>query len=172
LEQEPNRRYVERSLRYGVDGVTLESIETALGPAVPRRIMAYWRGLPGVPLPSRDLFDPISLGSALSHVFLAERLDDGDYLYRVSGSFIVAGAGFDATMRRMSNCDAMVGRDEIREVYDQTLADGGPRLDFMYIPWRDREWRSVMRLLLPLADSRGRPRYLIGASDHRERGRG
>lgn len=116
--------------------------------------------------PSRAFFDPADLGRALSNVFLAERLGDGDYLFRVSGSFIVETAGFDATMRRMSQCDAMVGRAEIRQIYDAVVSKGAPRVDFMRVPWRDREWLPVERLLLPLSDDQGACRFLIGASDH------
>jgi hypothetical protein len=172
LAKETIANFVEISLISDGNGPDVDAIEAALEGDVLPRVMKYWRGLCGDGVPFKDRFDPVDLGSCLRHIFLTEKLADGDYLFRVVGSFFVAGAGFDGSMRRMSEYDQMVGRDEIRQVYDQTLATGGPRLDFMYIPWRDREWRSVMRLLLPLADSRGRPRYLIGASDHRERGRG
>jgi hypothetical protein len=36
----------------------------------------------------------------------------------------------------------------------------------MRIPWRGREWQPVARLLLPLTDASGVPRFLIGASDN------
>jgi len=154
-----------KSLVSGEGGSTLDEIQNALPGNIVSRILRYWRGLSGDLIPAKEDFDPVEVGADLSHIFLVEQLSDGDYLFRVSGTFIVNGAGFDATMHRMSKCEKMLGKEEIKQIYDQTLALETVRLDFLRIPWRDRDWSPVVRLLLPLRDSSGTARFLIGASE-------
>lgn len=170
MEARNRQVFVERSILIegglGEGDTGFATIAAAVKSPIVRRVMAYWSTLPPESPPKRALFDPIALGPALSHIFLAEKRDDGDYLFRVSGSFVVMTAGFDATMRLLSDCEAMTGRAEVRRIYDAVLSAGTPRLDFMRVPWRDREWLPVERLLLPLLSDEGEPRFLVGVSDH------
>ncbi|EDP66862.1 hypothetical protein BAL199_17413 [alpha proteobacterium BAL199] len=128
-------------------------------------LYAHWRtsSKGGQRLPGRDEMDMLDLPVAvLPHAFIYEREDDGRFRCRLAGTRFTDDLGYEPTGLHL---DAMLGSSLGRSriaLYDHCLS--GPRACY----YRARltpighEHRESGRLLLPVADADGTPRFVFG----------
>lgn len=134
----------------GAPQLTLETL---------RALYNYWAGKRnGRALPDRTDIDPIEMKAWLGNLMLVERLEDGDYLYRLYGSTFVNQFKVDMTGKRVNGLPEKQA-DLLRSEYDAVVHSGIPMsrrytATFDYTS-RDKRstWqveRSWERLALPL----------------------
>lgn len=120
-------------------------------PASLRTLYRYWEGKrPGNALPGRQDIDPIELRGYLGRIALAE-LRDGELVYRLVGSDLVAEWGFEPTGRRIADTLSPEHRETFLSPYAAVVQRACPML--AQLPMRTRPWRglTVDALYLPLA---------------------
>lgn len=147
--------------RYGTDAKTL-------GIDRPKHIelLNLWNTIRGDRrAPTREEFDPSDVRTLLGSIFLVERLDDGDYFYRVVGTTIVSHVGFESSRKRLSELESFVDTNRIRQHFDDVVSRNMPRYDFASGPWRGREWQYYHRLLLPLSTDGDTVTHILGLVD-------
>jgi hypothetical protein len=134
----------------GAPQLTLETL---------RALYNYWAGKrDGRALPDRADIDPIEMKAWLGNLMLVERLEGGDYLYRLYGSTFVNQFKVDMTGKRVNGLPEKQA-DLLRSEYDAVVHSGIPMsrrytATFDYTS-RDKRstWqveRSWERLALPL----------------------
>lgn len=154
-------RYERVHLTFGVGHEALD-----LPPGPFREILAHWDSLTRHgDIPTRAQLDPVNLHPHLHHVFLAERLPDGDYLYRVAGTSIVEAIGFDPTMKRMSAFSDRLHVAKVKQSLDEVVTRCECRFDIQRGLWFGHEWKLYRRLLMPLARADGSVGYILGCID-------
>jgi hypothetical protein len=90
---------------------------------------------------------------------ILERLDDGDYLYRLHGLKAAEMFGRDLTGHRLREVAGDVSRFFIAK-YDRCLELGRP----LYVLHRPVQMKTIAileRLLMPFADDAGKPRFIV-----------
>lgn len=110
-------------------------------------------------LPAKRDFDPLDHPQALGTLMILERLDDGDYLYRLHGLKAAEQFGRDLTGLRLRDAAGPVA-PFFAAKYDRCLELGRP----LYVVHRPVQMRTVAmleRLLMPFADDAGRPRFVV-----------
>ena len=116
-----------------------------------RRLHAYWDGRrAGRTMPARADIDPTEFGWALGAVSLMERLDDGDYLFRVDATTTAELFAIDMTGRRLTLYPDAPVRAMMQTTLDAVVAARAPMLvyrDFIF----NRAPRRYELLLLPLS---------------------
>lgn len=129
------------------------------------RLRAYWDGLKrGGRLPSRDDIDPSDLVPVLPVMFLIDVLAPGGYRYRLVGTEVVAGMGYDMTGQLVSRAYAGPDWNEIRKDYEFVVENRRPCLTINDVTLRPVNLRKVYRrLLLPLAADGETVDILMGA---------
>ncbi|WP_341898903.1 PAS domain-containing protein [Ferrovibrio terrae] len=148
----------------GAPQLTLETL---------RALYAYWAGKRhGRALPDRADIDPIEMKAWLGNLMLVERIEDGDYLYRLYGSTFVNQFKVDMTGKRVNGLPAQQA-DLLRSEYDAVVHSGMPMsrrytATFDYTS-RDKRstWqveRSWERLSLPLTAGGDEVRMLLVAA--------
>jgi len=137
-----------------------EVTPSALSNPVMRMLLAYWEAKRGpAGLPCKDDLDPVDLPQALGRLMVIERLDDGDYLYRLYGAKMAETTGYDLTGKRL-RAEAGTALGFFSGKYDLCLERRRP----LYTLHRPVRLPSVMlleRLLLPFADRSGTPRFVV-----------
>ncbi|MEK9971350.1 MAG: PAS domain-containing protein [Ferrovibrio sp.] len=134
----------------GAPQLTLETL---------RALYSYWAGKrDGRALPDRADIDPIEMKAWLGNLMLVERLENGDYLYRLYGSTFVNQFKVDMTGKRVNELPEKQA-ELLRSEYDAVVHSGIPMsrrytATFDYTS-RDKRstWqveRSWERLALPL----------------------
>jgi hypothetical protein len=134
----------------GAPQLTLETL---------RALYNYWAGKrAGRALPDRADIDPIEMKAWLGNLMLVERLEGGDYLYRLYGSTFVNQFKVDMTGKRVNGLPEKQA-ELLRSEYDAVAHSGIPMsrrytATFDYTS-RDKRstWqveRSWERLALPL----------------------
>ncbi|WP_341914647.1 PAS domain-containing protein [Ferrovibrio terrae] len=148
----------------GAPQLTLETL---------RALYAYWAGKRhGRALPDRADIDPIEMKAWLGNLMLVERIEDGDYLYRLYGSTFVNQFKVDMTGKRVNGLPAQQA-ELLRSEYDAVVHSGMPMsrrytATFDYTS-RDKRstWqveRSWERLSLPLTAGGDEVRMLLVAA--------
>jgi hypothetical protein len=148
----------------GAPQLTLETL---------RALYAYWAGKRhGRALPDRADIDPIEMKAWLGNLMLVERIEDGDYLYRLYGSTFVNQFKVDMTGKRVNGLPEQQA-DLLRSEYDAVVHSGMPMsrrytATFDYTS-RDKRstWqveRSWERLSLPLTAGGDEVRMLLVAA--------
>lgn len=133
--------------------------ETVANPQI-HSLYRYWfdkRG--GESLPAKRDFNPLDHPQALGTLMILERLDDGDYLYRLHGLKAAEMFGRDLTGHRLREVAGPVAPFFIAK-YDRCLALGRP-LYVVHQPVQMRTVAMLERLLMPFADDAGRPRFVV-----------
>jgi len=148
----------------GAPQLTLETL---------RALYSYWAGKrDGRALPDRADIDPIEMKPWLGNLMLVERLDGGDYLYRLYGSTFVNQFKVDMTGKRVNELPEKQA-ELLRSEYDAVVHSGIPMsrrytATFDYTS-RDKRstWqveRSWERLALPLTAGGGEVKMLLVAA--------
>lgn len=148
----------------GAPQLTLETL---------RALYGYWAGKrAGRALPDRADIDPIEMKPWLGNLMLVERIDDGDYLYRLYGSTFVNQFKVDMTGKRVNELPEKQA-ELLRHEYDAVVHSGIPMsrrytATFDYTS-RDKRstWqveRSWERLALPLTAGGPEVRMLLVAA--------
>lgn len=129
------------------------------------RLRRYWLGLNrDGRLPSRDDVDPSELVPVLPVMFLIDVLAPGGYRYRLVGTEVVAGMGYDMTGQQVSRAYAGPDWNEIRKDYEYVIERREPCLTVNDVTLRPAGLRRVYRrLLLPLASDGRNVDVLMGA---------
>jgi hypothetical protein len=138
-----------------------------------RALYAYWAGKrAGRALPDRADIDPIEMKAWLGNLMLVERLDGGDYLYRLYGSTFVNQFKVDMTGKRVNQLPEKQA-EMLRSEYDAVVHSGIPMsrrytATFDYTS-RDKRstWqveRSWERLALPLTAGGAEVKMLLVAA--------
>lgn len=127
-----------------------------------RLLLCYWAAArDGTAMPRRPVFDPLRFPDLMPLMQLHERKAGGRYLCRVSGTEVVAASGYESTGRYLDEV-VLNGHQASRAVlFDRCLASGLPLFYDGRLMVPDREWKRLQRLLLPLADEHGQPRFLL-----------
>lgn len=127
-----------------------------------RALLQYWvAAREGAAMPRRPVFDPLRFPEMMPLMQLHERKADGRYLCRVSGTEIVAAIGSESTGRHLDEVVLPQHLESRAVLFDRCLDEGLPLLYDGRLTVPDREWKRVQRLLLPLADRHGQPRFLL-----------
>jgi len=133
--------------------------ETTANPII-HELYRYWEGKRGAAaLPAKRDFDPLDQPRAFGMLMILERLDDGDYLYRLHGLKAAEMFGRDLTGHRLREVAGDVARFFIAK-YDRCLELGRP----LYVLHRPVQMRTVAvleRLLMPFADDAGTARFVV-----------
>lgn len=148
----------------GAPQLTLETL---------RALYSYWAGKRhGRALPDRADIDPIEMKAWLGNLMLVERLDGGDYLYRLYGSTFVNQFKVDMTGKRVNELPEKQA-ELLRSEYDAVVHSGIPMsrrytATFDYTS-RDKRstWqveRSWERLALPLTAGGAEVKMLLVAA--------
>lgn len=122
----------------------------------------------GVPrLPAKADVDPILLAKAglMPYLWVVERDDAGDCFYRLAGEGVRK--YFAAPIKGRYLRDVFAGDvyDLISARYDRILDEQRVEFSEGDVLRGDRAIYFARRLLVPLTDETGRPRYLIGTVD-------
>jgi hypothetical protein len=127
-----------------------------------RSLLRHWAALrEGAAMPRRPVFDPLRFPEMMPLMQLHERKGDGRYLCRVSGTEVVAASGYESTGRYLDEV-VLPGHQASRTaIFDRSLEAGLPLLYDGRLMVQDRDWKRLQRLLLPLADRHGHPRFLL-----------
>ncbi len=127
-----------------------------------RILLRYWvAARAGTAMPRRPIFDPLRFPDMLPLLQLHERKPDGRYLCRVSGTEVVAAAGYESTGRYLDEV-VLPGHQASRTaLFDRSLESGLPLFYDGRLMVQDRDWKRLQRLLLPLADAHGQPRFQL-----------
>jgi hypothetical protein len=148
----------------GAPQLTLETL---------RALYNYWAGKrDGRALPDRADIDPIEMKAWLGNLMLVERLEGGDYLYRLYGSTFVNQFKVDMTGKRVNGLPEKQA-ELLRSEYDAVVHSGIPMsrrytATFDYTS-RDKRstWqveRSWERLALPLTAGGAEVKMLLVAA--------
>ncbi|MBL8688170.1 MAG: PAS domain-containing protein [Rhodospirillaceae bacterium] len=133
--------------------------DTVANPRI-HELHRYWLMKRGsAALPAKRDFDPLDHLQALGTLMILERLDDGDYLYRLYGTKAAEQFGRDLTGQRLREVAGPVVPFFIAK-YDRCLELGRP----LYTVHRPVQMRTVAlleRLLMPFADDAGQPRFVV-----------
>lgn len=123
----------------------------------------YWEEKRGqARLPVKRNFDPLDQPQALGLLMVLERLEDGDYLYRLHGLKAAEMFGRDLTGHRLREVAGDAAPFFVSK-YDLCLELGRP----LYALHRPVEMRTVAileRLLMPFADDDGHGRFIVAYS--------
>ncbi len=137
--------------------------DTIANPLI-QELHRYWTEKRGTaPLPAKRDFDPLDHPQALGTLMILERLEDGDYLYRLHGTKAAEQFGRDLTGRRLREVAGPVA-PFFAAKYDRCLELGRP----LYVVHRPAQMRTVAmleRLLMPFADDAGRPRFVVAYTE-------
>ncbi len=129
------------------------------------RLTSYWRGLQaqaGGAVPSRVQFNPADVKRLLPFIFILERKGPGVMHVRLCGTALDDLSGFTITGRNYLD----VCPDEHRQLYETLThvvlaVPCGMKLD-REVTYENGRMLPLTSLLLPLADSSGLARYVIG----------
>lgn len=127
-----------------------------------RILLRYWvAAREGTMMPRRPVFDPLRFPDMMPLMQLHERKSNGRYLCRVSGTEVVAVSGHESTGRHLDEV-VLPGHQASRTaLFDRSLETGLPLFYDGRLMVQGREWKRLQRLLLPLADEQGVPRFLL-----------
>ncbi|MBM3546748.1 MAG: PAS domain-containing protein [Alphaproteobacteria bacterium] len=135
------------------------SPETVANPLI-HELYRYWEARRGpARLPAKRDFDPLDHPRALGTLMILERLEDGDYLYRLHGLKAAEMFGRDLTGHRLREVAGDVSRFFIAK-YDRCLELGRP-LYVLHRPVQMKTVAELERLLMPFADDAGEPRFVV-----------
>ncbi len=120
----------------------------------------YWEARRGkAPLPAKRDFDPLDQPQAFGLLMVLERLEDGDYLYRLHGLKAAEMFGRDLTGHRLREVAGTAAEFFVSK-YDRCLALGRP-LYVLHQPVQMRTVAILERLLMPFADDAGQGRFIV-----------
>jgi hypothetical protein len=135
------------------------SPETIANPLI-HELYCSWEQKRGAErLPAKRAFDPIDHPKAFGHLMILERLEDGDYLYRLHGLKAAEMFGRDLTGHRLREVAGDVSRFFISK-YDRCLELGRP-LYVLHRPVQIKTVAVLERLLMPFADDAGHARFVV-----------
>jgi hypothetical protein len=136
--------------------------ESVANPMI-HHLAGYWRGLrESGRLPRKREFDPLDLPDALGRLTVLERLEDGDYFYRLYGLRSAETSGYDLTGKRLRQM-AGDATPFFASRYDRCLDLGQP-LYTLHQPVNMPTVTLLERLLMPFADEDGTPRFVVAFS--------
>ena len=113
-------------------------------------------------VPAKRDFDIMKFWPVVPHVMLLEWLPDGDFFYRVVGGHIVQAIGFDATGKRLSALSHLVDTEALNAGFTDVVANVHPQFQRIGGGVFHRDWQAYERMLMPLVDDQGAPRFLLG----------
>ncbi len=120
----------------------------------------YWEEKRGqARLPAKRDFDPLDHPQALGLLVVLERLEDGDYLYRLHGLKAAEMAGRDLTGHRLREV-AGDATEFFVSKFDRCLELARP-LYVLHQPMRMPTVAILERLLMPFADGAGQGRFVV-----------
>lgn len=130
-----------------------------------RALLKYWESLNcGDRLPRHAEFDALAIPSVLGFLMLLDVVDDGDdFHYRVYGTWIAQGTGFDMTGKRLSSVPTVATLAAyFMASYRAVLQRRASLLAFHQSP-PGQPVRRWARLILPMVDGEDRvSRLLVG----------
>lgn len=127
-----------------------------------RLLLRYWLSARDrAAMPRRPVFDPLHFPELLPLLQLHERRPDGRYLCRVSGTEVVAVSGHESTGHYLDEVVPPGHRANRTAIFDRSLEAGLPLFYAGRLSVPGREWQPLQRLLLPLADRQGQPRFQL-----------
>lgn len=133
-----------------------DEIANPLIPALYR----YWEEKRGrARLPAKRDFDPLDQPQALGFLMVLERLDDGDYLYRLHGLKAAEMFGRDLTGHRLREVAGDAAGFFVSK-YDRCIELARP-LYVLHEPVRMPTVAILERLLMPFADEAGHGRFVV-----------
>lgn len=116
-----------------------------------RRLEALWQSKRGTrTLPSRDDFDPLALKEHLSSLYITERLDDGDFRYRLIGTGVTTAMGRDVTGMRLSEVYEPHDRDTIVGLFRKICQRRVPYWRAGRTRFTEEDYRLFEAVFLPL----------------------
>jgi|GEM_PF-1579790 len=128
-----------------------------------RRLFDHWSSWDGANgVPYRDQLDPANIPRLLQNVMLVEQLANGEFFYRVVGTHIVDAVEFDPSMKPMSAMPDYVDTVKVSAAFQTVIDLKQPRFERMTGQVFAKRWNIYRRLLLPLADTNGKARYILG----------
>lgn len=130
-------------------------------PAV-RQLHAWWSDHADGGLPPRSRFDIVDHFRLAPHLFLVEKTEDGDYVYRVRGERVIDLFGGKSRGDVASAHSAAQFKHEVRAYYDRVLSAGTCFVCTGTLSFSLLGARSFESIDCPLADAAGTPRYIIG----------
>ena len=120
----------------------------------------YWEEKRGqARLPAKRAFDPLDQPQALGLLMVLERLEDGDYLYRLHGLKAAEKFGRDLTGHRLREVAGDAAPFFVSK-YDRCLELGCP-LYALHQPVQMRTVAVLERLLMPFADDDGQGCFIV-----------
>lgn len=129
-----------------------------------RQVFRHWNDLRGDrAMPERREIDPIAMRRALSRVWIYEREDSGIFRCRLSGEEINTAYGRRIQGQLASDVIGPKYDDLVRIRWEYMLEQGAFYHGFSK---ETAGGRTIERLCLPLADSRGKPSFAFGASQY------
>lgn len=123
------------------------------GDAVLSALWLYWRGVCGDrAMPPRRAIDPAAIPKLLPHLQMVDRLSDGRFRYRLTGTAIVAAYGYDATMKMVDDVLPPVRRKHANRHYRIVFETRRPIFVRSLYITAEKLKLIVSRLILPLGD--------------------
>ena len=133
--------------------------DTVANPLI-HALVRYWEEKRGqARLPAKRDFDPLDHPQALGLLMVLERLEDGDYLYRLHGVKAAEMFGRDLTGHRLREVAGSAAAFFVSK-YDRCLELGRP-LYVLHQPVQMRTVAVLERLLMPFADDAGQGRLIV-----------
>lgn len=135
------------------------SPEDIANPVIPG-LYRYWEEKRGkARLPVKRDFDPLDQPQAFGLLMVLERLEDGDYLYRLHGLKAAEMFGRDLTGHRLREVAGAAAAFFVSK-YDRCLELGRP-LYVLHQPVQMKTVAILERLLMPFADDAGQGRFIV-----------
>lgn len=106
-------------------------------------------------VPHRSNFNPLALRGDLKNTSILERQPNGDYLYRLAGSELIARLGFNPVKHTMESVLPDIYIPKIREIFDQSLITPCGIFYTFLFPYKDGRVAQVTAICLPTETSEG-----------------
>jgi hypothetical protein len=116
-------------------------------------LWTYWRSrCDGMRLPARAAIDPVAIPRLLPHLQFLDRVEKGEFRYRLTGTAVVASFGLDPTGRLIAEVPPAPSLAIAHKHYSQAWASGRPLWSRNKYATRGGAEKIVTRVVLPLAE--------------------
>jgi hypothetical protein len=123
----------------------------ARSPAIAAAV-AYWRAkAAGAAMPSRAQLDPVEMRAFLKKILIIDRMENGDFVFRLCGTEIAEGNRQDLTGRRADAESLGASAPQFLEAYRHAVAARAPVFFIGHMWWQQRGYVSFEQVILPLS---------------------
>ena len=117
------------------------------------QLWAYWRAQrKGLRLPARHDIDPVEIPALLPHLQFVERVEDGEFRYRLTGGAVVDGFGVNPTGKLIRDVLPPARLAVARRHYSKVWDSARPIWSRNRYEAASGLEQIVTRIILPLAD--------------------